>query len=135
MGVSRPRVVWCTDYGLLDVDEAGRLEQLASAVVIRNGAVNASCGIGEVIVPLGEVAVWREGAIVTAGLQVNLDMFYPPRTGFQVSSEISMATQGSAEHAYVNIFWYISGQLVILPQAIRRWIRSNDSSPRAHGLS
>jgi hypothetical protein len=111
------------------------LQELTGAVVIRNRAVDASCGIRKVVVPLGEVAVWGERAVVAAGLQVNFDMFYPPRTGFQVAGEISTATQGSAGHAYVNIFWYISGQLVILPQAILRWTKSKDSSPRAHGLS
>lgn len=104
-------------------------------MVIRNRAVNASGGIGEVVVPLGKVAVWGEGAVVAAGLQVDFDVLYPSRAGFQVASEISTATQGSAEHAYVKIFWYISGQLVILPQAMRRWTRSKDSSPRAQGLS
>jgi len=37
--------------------------------------------------------------------------------------------------AYEKTFWYISGQLETLPQSIRKWTRSHESSPNIHGLS
>ena len=36
---------------------------------------------------------------------------------------------------YEKIFWYSSGQLETLPEAIWRWIRSKLSSPRLQMLS
>lgn len=73
--------------------------------------------------------------VVATRLQINLDVLYPARAGSQVSSRISTEAQGQRQHAYEKTFWYSSGQLDTLPQAIRMWTRSQESSPSIQGLS
>ena len=94
MIVGGPSVVGRTDDGLLDVDEAGGLQQLACAVVVSNGSIYPSCGILEVVVPLGEVAVLRERAVVAAGLEVDLNVLYPPGPGLEVAGGVSISHAG-----------------------------------------
>lgn len=93
MVVGSPSVVGGTDDGFLDVDKAGSLQELACAVVVSNGSIYASRSILEVVVPLRDMAVLRERAVVAAGLEVDLDVFYPPGTGLQVASEVSIHMQ------------------------------------------
>lgn len=61
--------------------------------------------------------------VVTAWLEVDFDMLYPSVTGIEVPGNTSVGGEFPAEHgengSYAKIFWYNSGQLVTLPQAIR----------------
>ena len=98
--VVRPRVVGNTDDRLLDVDEAGLLQQLARAVLVGNGARHSVCGVGEPAIPLDKHAVLRERVVIAARLHVDFDVLDPACAGLEVSAEIrgGQAKQGAAAH-------------------------------------
>lgn len=72
-----PRIVGDANDRLLDVDEASLLQQLASAVLVCDGAGNAVRGVCEPPVPFDEHTVLRKCVVVAARLHVDFDMLYP----------------------------------------------------------
>lgn len=107
--VVRPRVVGDANNRLLDVDEAGRLQQLARAVLVRDWARHSLRGIVDIAVPLPQHAVRRQGAVVAARLHVHLDVLDPAGARLQVSAVRLLARCVQpligAAWAYVYIFW------------------------------
>ncbi|KAJ8118030.1 hypothetical protein OPT61_g919 [Boeremia exigua] len=80
-----PRVVGHANDRLLDVDEAGGLQVLARAVVVGDWARNPPGCVGEVAVPLDELALGVKGAVVAARLHVDLHVLDPAAAGLQVA--------------------------------------------------
>jgi hypothetical protein len=121
MRVVGPRIEWCADHFLVDIDEASILEQLAGVRVVRDWAVHPLRRVGEVVVPADDCAVGSERLVGTAGFQIDLDVFYPALAGLQVSVVVSLENAPMERlEAHAKIFWYKSGQLQTLPQAMRR---------------
>ncbi len=85
MRVIGPCVVGDADNRLLDVDEAGGLQQLAGAVLVRDWARNSVRGVGEPAIPLCEHAVGGQCVVVAARLHVDFNVLYPAGAGLEMS--------------------------------------------------
>jgi hypothetical protein len=106
VGVVGPRVVGDADDRLLDVDEAGRLQQLAGAVLVCDWARDPVGGVGEPAVPLDQHAVGRQRVVVAARLHVDFNVLDPAGAGLEVREDflvqLGPARHAAARHAQVD---------------------------------
>jgi hypothetical protein len=89
------------------------------------------------LTPTEQRRVRWKSVIVAAGYDVDFNLLEPPKTRLEMSGQMSEIVELRwGRFSHLNTFWYISGQLVMLPLSIRICIKSQESnSMPCHGDS